>query len=77
MLDDTGFTFLHSFQDETSDSIKQVETSMEPIKYTQTIKEPITDDTHNVDRVRYLQYGPSNMDAVVTGVGIIGEGGPR
>ena len=50
---------------------------MEPIKYTQTIKEPITDDTHIVDRVRYLQDGPTNMDPVVTGVGIIVQGGPR
>ena len=42
-LDDTGFTFLNSFQDDTSDSSKQVETSKEPIKDTQTSKEPITD----------------------------------
>ena len=76
-LDDTGFTFLNSFQDDTSDLSKQVETIMEPIKDTQTIKEPITDDTHIVDRVRYLQYGPTNMDPVVTGVKIIGQGGPR
>ena len=31
-LDDTAFTFLNSFQDYTSDSSKQVETSKEPIK---------------------------------------------
>ena len=77
MLNDTGFTFLNSFQDDTSDSSKQVETSMETIKDTQTIKEPITDDTHIVDRVCYLQYGPTNVDPVVTGVGIIGQGGTR
>ena len=50
-LDDTGFILLNSFQDDTSDLSKQVETGMEPIKDTQTIKEPITDDTHIVDRV--------------------------
>ena len=37
-LDDTGFTFFNSYQTDTSDSSKQVETSMEPIKDTQTIK---------------------------------------
>ena len=57
-LDDTAFTFLNSFQDDTSDSSKQVWTSKEPIKDTQTSTEPIT-DTHIVDRVRYLQYGPT------------------
>ena len=76
-LDDTGFTFLNSFQDDTSDLSKQIETSMEPIKDTQTIQEPITDDTHIVDRFFYLQDRPTNVDPVVTGVGIIGQGGPR
>ena len=37
-LDDTGYTFLHSFQDDTSDWSKQIETSKDPIKDTQTIK---------------------------------------
>ena len=69
-LDDTGFTFLNSYQDDTSDSSKQVETRKDPIKDTQTIEEPIT-DTHIVNRVRYLQYGPTNVDPVVTGVRII------
>ena len=32
---------------------------------------------HIVDRVRYLQNGPTNVDPVVTGVRIIGQGGPR
>ena len=85
-LDDTGYMVLDSYQTDTSDSIKQVETSKEPIKVTQTIKEPIKDtqtikdpikdDTHIVNRVRYLQDGPTNMDPVLTGVGIIGQGGP-
>ena len=77
MLDDTGFTFLNSYQDDTSDSSKQVDTSKEPIKDIQTIQEPIKDDTHLVDRVRYLQDEPTNVDPVVTGVRIIGQGGPR
>ena len=86
-LDDTGYMFLNSYQTDTSDSIKHVEMSKEPIKdnhmikdpikYTQTIKEPIKDDTHTVNRVCYLQDGPTNMDPVLTGVGIIGQGGPR
>ena len=37
-LDETAFTFLNSFQDDTSDSSKQVETRKEPIKDTQTSK---------------------------------------
>ena len=49
---------------------------MDPIKGTQTIKYPTTDDTHLVDRVRYLQDGPTNMDPVFTGVRIIGQGVP-
>ena len=52
-LDDTAFIFLNSFQDNTSDSSKQVQTSKDTIKDTQTSKEPIT-DTHIVDRVRKL-----------------------
>ena len=76
-LDDTGYKFLNSYQTDTSDSSKQVETSKDPIKDTQTIKEPIKDDTHIFNRVRYLQDGPTNMDPVLTGVGIIGKGGPR
>ena len=36
-LDDTGFMLLDSFQDDTSDLSKEVETSKEPIKDTQTI----------------------------------------
>ena len=55
---------------------EQVETSKEPIKDTQTGKEPIT-DTKIVDRVRKLSVGTTNGDLVVTGVGIIGQGGPR
>ena len=48
---------------------------MEPIKDTQTIKEPII-DTNIVDIVRKLQDGTTNVDLVVTVVGIIGQGDP-
>ena len=55
--------YLNSY--DTSDSSKQVETSKE------TIKGP-----HLVNRVRYLMDVPTNMDPVLTGVGIIGQGVP-
>ena len=48
---------------------------MDPIKDTQTIKDLITDYSHLVEKVRYLQNGPTNMDPVLTRVGIIGQGG--
>ena len=72
-LDDTGYTFLNSYHNDTSDLSKQVETSKEPIKDTHKIKDPIIDDTHIVDRCRYLQDGPTNMDPVLTGIRIIGQ----
>ena len=50
--------------------------SKEPIKDTQTSKEPII-DTHIVDKVRKLSAGTTNVEPVVTGVRIIGQGGPR
>ena len=71
-LYDTVYTFLDSYQTDTSDSSKQFETSKDPIKDTQTIKEPIIDDTHIVNRCCYLQDGPTNMDPVLTRVRIIG-----
>ena len=61
----------------SKEPIKDTQTIKEQIKYTQTIKEPIKDDTHIVNIVRYLQDGPTNMNPVLTGVGIIGQGGPR
>ena len=75
-VNDMSYTFLNSWNDDISDSSKQVETSKEPIKDTHISKEPIT-DTHIVDRVRKLSVGTTNVDPVVTGVGIIGQGGPR
>ena len=76
-LYDTGYKFLDSYQTDTSDSSEQVETSKDPIKDTQTIKDPIIDDTHIVNRVRCLQDGPTNMDPVLMGVGIIAQLEPR
>ena len=37
-------------------------------------KEPIT-DTHIVDRIRKLSIGTTNVEPVVTGIGIIGPQG--
>ena len=75
-VNDTAYTSLNSWNDDISDSSKEVETSKYPIKDTQTSKEPIT-YTHIVDRVCKLSVGSTNTDPVVTGVGIIGLGGPR
>ena len=75
-VNDTAHTFLNEWNDEISDLTEQVETSKEPIKETQTSAEPIT-DTNMVDRVRKQSVGTTNVDPVVTGVGIIGQGVPR
>ena len=59
-FNDTVYTFLNSWNDDKSDSSKQVETSKYPIK-----------DTH----VHDTSVGTANVDPVITGVGIIGRGG--
>ena len=61
-VNDTAYAFLNSYDDEISDSDQMVEASKEPIK-----------DTH----VHNTSVGTTNVDPVVTGVGIIGQGGPR
>ena len=48
----------------------------EPIKDTQTMKEPIK-GSHLGKRVRHSIDGPTNVEPVVTGFGIIGQGGSR
>ena len=48
----------------------------EPIKDNQTIKEPIK-GPHLGKRVRHSIDGPTDMDPVVTGIGIIGQGGSQ
>ena len=73
-LDDTGYTYLNSY--DTSDLDKNPKARKEPIKDTKTIKDPIK-IPHLVNRVRYLMDGPTNMEPVLTGVGITGQGGPR
>ena len=59
---DTAYTYLNSYDDKISDSDKMVEASKEPIK-----------DTHFHD----TSVGTTSVNSVVTGVGIIGRGGPR
>ena len=61
-VNDSAYTFLNSWNDDESDSSKQVETSKEPIKYT---------------HVNDTSVGTTNVDPAVIGVGIIGRGGPR
>ena len=53
MVNDTSYIFLNSWNDDESDSSKQVDTSKEPIK-----------DTH----VHDTSVGTTNVDPVVTGV---------
>ena len=61
-VNDLVYTFIKSYNDDASDSRKQVQTIKEPIK-----------DTY----VHDTSVGTTNVDPVVTGVGIIGRGGPR
>ena len=60
----------------SSDSDKDPAARKEPIKDTQTIKEPIK-GPHLGKRVRHSMDGPTDMDPVVIGIGIIGKGGPQ
>ena len=60
----------------SSDQDKKPASRKEPIKDTQTIKEPIK-GSHLGKRVRHSIDGPTDMDPVITGFGIIGQGGYR
>ena len=60
-VNDSAVTFLNEYEDDISDSDKKVEASKEPIK-----------DTH----VHDTSVGTTHVDSVVTGVIIIGQGGP-
>ena len=60
----------------SSDSDKKPAARKEPMKDTQTIKEPIK-GSHLGKRVRHSIDVPTDMDPVVTGFGIIGQGGSR
>ena len=61
-VNDSEYKFLNSWNDDESDSSKQVDTSKEPIK-----------GTH----VHDTSVGTTNVDTAVTGVVIIGQGRPR
>ena len=61
-VNDTAYIFLNSYDDEISNSDKVLEASKNPIK-----------DTH----VHNISVGTTSEDSVVTGVVIIGRGGPR
>ena len=58
----------------SSDSDENPAVKKEPITYTQTLKEPIK-GSHLGKRVRHSEDGPTDMDPIVTGFGIIGQGG--
>ena len=60
----------------SSDSDKKPAARKEPIRDNQNIKEPIK-GPHLVKRVRHSMDGPTDMDPVLTGIGIIGQGGSR
>ena len=60
----------------SSNSDKKPAARNEPIKDTQTIKEPIK-GYHLGKRFFLSEYGPTDMDPIVTGFGIIGKGGSR
>ena len=60
----------------SSDSDKNPAARKEPIRDTQTIKEPIKEH-HLVTRVCHSTDGPTNMDPILTGIGINGQGGTR
>ena len=62
MINDTAYTFFNSYDDGISDLDKMVEASKEPIK-----------DIH----FHNTSGETTSDDSVVTGVGIIGRGGPR
>ena len=61
-VNDLVYTFIKSYNDDASDSRKQVQTSKEPIK-----------DTH----VHNTSVETNAVDSIITGVGIIGRGGRR
>ena len=60
----------------SSDSDEKPAASNEPIKDTPTLKEPIKGSQLG-KRVRHSEDVPTNMDPIVTGFGIIGQGGYR
>ena len=63
-FNDSAYQNSDKYEDEISDSSKQVEASKEPIA-----------NTHIVNRVRKLSVGTTSVDSTVVGVRIIGRGG--
>ena len=61
---------------DSSDSYENPAARKEPITDTQTLKEPIK-GYHLGKIVRHSEGGSTNMDPIVRGLGIIGQGGPR
>ena len=57
----------------SSDVDEKTAARKEPIKDTQNIKEPVK-GYHHGNRVRHSEDGPTDMDPIVTGFGIIGQG---
>ena len=60
----------------SSDSDEKPAARKEPITDTQTLKEP-SKGSHLGKRVCHSEDEPTDMDPIVTGFGIIGQGGPR
>ena len=61
---------------DSSDLDENPASRKEPITDTKTLKEPIK-GSHLGKRVCHSECGSTNMDPVVTGLGIIGQGGPQ
>ena len=61
-VNDMAYTILNSYDDERSELDQMIEASKQPIK-----------DAH----VHNTSVGTTSVDSVVTGVGIIGRGGPN
>ena len=61
---------------DSSDSDEKPAARKEPITDTQNLKEAIK-GSHLGKRVRHSEGGSTNMDPIVKGLGIIGQGGPR
>ena len=61
---------------DSSDSDENPAARKDPIIDTQTLKEPIK-GSHLGKRVCHSEGGSTDMDPMVTGLGIIRQGGPR
>ena len=73
--DATVATGLNAITD-SSDLDEDPASRKEPITDAQTLKEPIK-GYHLGNRVSHSEDGYTDMDPIVTGFGILGQGGPR